>query len=117
MPMVRIASLLAVQLVQLIMFPVWLHGYPDSSIQAASNNSLQHQGQAGQGQRIRCQFRLPQPEWFKRRTLAANIPEPVPRESGRSSCKLRALAKVQVDSIWVNDLTILMRSSFTVLNS
>ena len=88
----------------LMMFPVWLHGYPDSSIQAASNHSLQQPGQ-----RIRCQFRLPKPEWFKQRELAADIPRGT---SDRSPCRLRALAKVEVGAIWENDLTHLNEEQF-----
>ena len=97
------------------MFPVWLHGYPDSSIQATGNVSsrdAQHAAPADANmslpKRVRCQLRLPKPEWFQQR---------VARLSGRggqnaSNVTIRALAKVQVASVWENILTYLNEEEF-----
>lgn len=100
------------------MFPVWLHGYPDSSIQATGNVSsrdAQHAAPADANmslpKRVRCQLRLPKPEWFQQR---------VARLSGRggqnaSNVTIRALAKVQVASVWENILTYLNEEEFVGL--
>ena len=58
--------------------------------------------------RVRCQLRLPKPEWFQQR---------VARLSGRggqnaSNVTIRALAKVQVASVWENILTYLNEEEF-----
>ena len=105
-------------------FAVWLHGYPDSSVQATSNIVCRAAGrqQAGQAasqsvvpSRVQRQLCLPRPEWLQRRV--ASLPQrahdgPNEQRTSSSICASKALAKVQVANVWESELSLLNEEEF-----
>ena len=96
------------------MFAIWLHAYPDSTPQAARNlfdRDGENQNEANLS-KARRRLPFPQPDWFKQRvgSLPAAALHSHPGRQHR--CSLQALAKVQVGSIWENELSRLNTEEF-----
>ena len=103
----------------LIMFAVWLQGYPDATLQASSNipriAADPRNADAIVPKRLRHRLTLPQPDWFTRRAassnaIAAQVSNADSDES--SGCVVQALATVEAASVWQNDLTYLNEEEF-----
>ena len=103
----------------LIMFAVWLQGYPDATLQASSNiprvAADPRNADAIVPKRLRRRLTLPQPDWFTCRAassnaIAAQVSNADSDES--SGCVVQALAKVEAASVWQNDLTYLNEEEF-----
>ena len=108
----------------LLMFAVWLHGYPEATTQASSNVPRvvadPSNPDANVPKRVRHKLTLPQPDWFMCRAASssanaagADAAQLLNTERDLSrGCAVQALAKVEVDSVWKNDLTCLNEEDF-----